>query len=116
MHSSRTIRAFCAAALLTSSCASAPPAPAPGRGTVFGELRLVPHAGVTMPSAGDGTYGDPRMRDTKIFDYSRPGFAVVYLEGGAARGERADLVIRANEFETRLEPRWLALAVGGTSR
>ena len=114
MHSSRTRRAFCAVALLTLSCASAPPAPAPGRGTVFGELRLVPHAGVTMPTAGDATYGDPRMRDTRIFDYSRPGFAVVYLEGGAARGERVELAIRANEFETRLEPRWLALAVGGT--
>jgi plastocyanin len=114
MHSLRTSRAFCAVALLTLSCASAPPAPAPGRGTVFGELRLVPHAGVTMPTAGGGTYGDPRLRDTKIFDYSRPGFAVVYLESGAASGERVDLAIRANEFETRLEPRWLAVAVGGT--
>ena len=113
MQSSRTRRAWCAAALFALACASAPPAPAPGRGTVFGELRLVPHAGVTMPTQGDGTYGDPRLRDTRIFDYSKPGFAVVYLEGRPAPGERSELSIRASEFDVRLEPRWLAVAVGG---
>ena len=114
MHGSRTRRAWTALALLTLACASAPPAPAPGRGTVFGELRLAPHPGVTMPSANDPSYADPRMRDTRLVDYSRPGFAVVYLEGSPARGERVELAIRANQFETRLEPRWLAVAVGGT--
>ena len=113
MHSSRTRRAWCAVALVALSCASAPPAPAPGRGTIFGDLRLVPHAGVTMPTPGDGTYGDPRLRDTRIFDYSKPGFAVVYLDGEPTSGERAELSIRASQFEVRLEPRWLALAVGG---
>ena len=67
-----------------------------------------------MPDAGDPSYQDRRMRDTVIFDYSKPGFAVVYLEGVPPAGERVDLTIRANEFETRLEPRWLALAEGGT--
>jgi len=114
MHFARSFRAWSAVALIGLACASAPPAPSHGRGTLFGDLRLVPHAGVTMPDAGDPTYQDPRVRDARIFDYSRPGFAVVYLEGAVAQGERVDLSIRANEFETRLEPRWLALAAGGT--
>jgi hypothetical protein len=80
---------------------------------VFGDLRLVPHPGVTMPDASDPSYQDRRMRDARIFDYSQPGFAVVYLEGPAPQGERVDLAIRANAFETRLEPRWLALGAGG---
>ena len=103
-----------AAALCAAGCASAPPAPSQGRGTVWGELQLLPHAGVTMPDASDPTYQDRRMRDTRIFDYSRPGFAVVYLEGAAPSGERVELEIRANDFETRLEPRWSALGQGGT--
>src|SRR5215475_303107 len=114
MHRSRSLRAWFALASLALACASAPPAPAPGRGTLFGDLRLVPHPGVTMPAQGDSTYGDPRLRDTRIFDYSRPGFAVVYLDGGAASGERVELSIRASDFETRMEPRWVALAAGGT--
>ena len=73
----------------------------------------MPHAGVTMPTPGEATYGDPRLRDTRLFDYSKPGFAVVYLEGEPARGDRAELSIRASQFDTRLEPRWLAVAVGG---
>jgi hypothetical protein len=114
MHGSRIRRGWTALALLTLACASAPPAPAPGRGTVFGELRLAPHPGVTMPSANDPSYADPRMRDTRLVDYSKPGFAVVYLDGPPAPGERAELAIRANQFETRLEPRWVAVAAGGT--
>jgi hypothetical protein len=114
MHGSRTRRGWWTFALLTLACASAPPAPAPGRGTVFGELRLAPHPGVTMPSANDPSYGDPRLRDARLVDYSRPGFAVVYTDGASARDERVELSIRASQFETRLEPRWVALAVGGT--
>jgi hypothetical protein len=114
MHFARSFRAWSVLALIALACASAPPAPSHGRGTLFGDLRLVPHAGVTMPDAGDPTYQDRRMRDTRIVDYSQPGFAVVYLDGQPATGERVDVSIRANDFETRLEPRWLALAAGGT--
>ena len=96
------------------ACAATPPAPSHGRGTVFGQLTLRPHPGVTMPARGDATYSDPRLRDTQIFDYSQPGFAVVYLDGGVPAGERVELAIRANDFETRLEPRWTALAQKGT--
>ncbi|HTO69616.1 MAG TPA: hypothetical protein VMR31_07115 [Myxococcota bacterium] len=118
MHFARSSRAWanpvCFAAALLAACATTPPAPAHGTGTVWGSLRLVPHAGVTMPDAGDPTYQDRRMRDTRIFDYSHPGFAVVYLDGAVRKGERTDVAIRSNEFETRLEPGWVALAQGGT--
>lgn len=102
------------AALSAAACASAPPPPTHGRGTLWGELKLLPHAGVTMPDASDSSYQDRRLRDARIFDYSQPGFAVVYLEGAAPGGERVELAIRANDFETRLEPRWSALGQGGT--
>jgi hypothetical protein len=114
MHFPRSFRPWSALALVGLACASAPPAPTHGRGTLFGELRLLPHAGVTMPDAGDPTYQDRHMRDARIFDYSRPGFAVVYLDGAPPAGERVELAIRANDFETRIEPRWVALAAGGT--
>lgn len=99
---------------LSLACASNPPAPSRGRGTVFGELTLRPHPGVTMPERGDATYSDPRLRDAQIVDYSQPGFAVVYLEGAPPAGEQVELSIRASQFDTRLEPRWAALAQNGT--
>ena len=117
MHIARSSRASTAAAVaaaLALACASTPPAPRAGTGTLYGDLKLVPHAGVTMPDANDGAYQDRHMRDARIFDYSHPGFAVVYLDGGARPGERAEVSIRASEFETRLEPSWVALAAGGT--
>ncbi len=113
MHVARSFAAFGAVALIGLACAATPPPPSHGRGTLFGELRLVPHPGVTMPDASDASYSDRRLRDARIFDYSQPGFAVVYLEGAPAQGERVDLSIRANDFETRMEPRWVALAAGG---
>lgn len=110
----RSLPAWIALAGVCLACAATPPAPSHGRGTVFGQLTLRPHPGVTMPERGDATYSDPRLRDAQIFDYSQPGFAVVYLEGGAPAGERIELTIRANDFETRMEPRWSALAENGT--
>ncbi|HTO55400.1 MAG TPA: hypothetical protein VMR50_18600 [Myxococcota bacterium] len=110
----RRLAPWIAALAWLGGCAQTPPAPSHGRGTLFGELRLLPHEGVTMPSAGDGSYGDPRLRDARLVDYSQPGFAVVYLEQGARPGERVEIAIRASQFETRLEPRWTALAQGGS--
>jgi hypothetical protein len=114
MHFVRSL-ALCLAVLawLGAACAQTPPAPSRGRGTLYGDLRLLPHEGVTMPDAGDPTYADPRMRDTRLVDYSQPGFAVVYLDLGPRPGERVELSIRSSQFETRLEPRWVALAQGG---
>ena len=116
MQLTRKLSAGSAAVLLCLACASAPPAPPPGRGTLFGDLKLIPRDGVHMPASSDAAYGDRRMRDIELVDYKRPGFAVVWLEGSAPPAEGARVSIRANEFETRLEPAWAALATGGSLR
>ncbi len=67
-----------------------------------------------MPAKGGGAYSDRRLADVEIVDYARPGFAVVWLDGPAEPTSSARLAIRANEFETRLEPAWAAVAAGGT--
>ncbi len=67
-----------------------------------------------MPAKGGGAYQDRHLADVAIVDYARPGFAVVWLDGVAPRGAGARLAIRANEFETRLEPTWVAVAAGAT--
>jgi hypothetical protein len=67
-----------------------------------------------MPAKGGGAYGDRRLADVELVDYARPGFAVVWLEGSATPAAGARMTLRANEFETRLEPTWAALASGGT--
>ena len=67
-----------------------------------------------MPAKGGGAYGDRRLADVELVDYTRPGFAVVWLEGASAPALGARMTLRATEFETRLEPAWAALASGGT--
>lgn len=101
------------AAAFALACASAPPAPAPGRATLVGTFRLVPHHGVKLPAGGAGGYADPRLRDARLVDYSRPGFAVVYLERGSASTGTARIAARASEFGTRLEPEHAALGADG---
>jgi len=104
--------AFVAAAL--AACASAPAA-APGRAAAWGYVRLVPHAGMPAPSAGSASYGDRRLADIELVDYSRPGFAVVYAEDGAPSpaGAPVRLAIRSGALGPRLEPAHAALAAGG---
>jgi hypothetical protein len=108
------LRAFLPfAAALALACASAPPAPAPGRATLVGTFRLVPHQGVKLPAGGAGGYADPRLRDARLVDYSRPGFAVVYLDCGTAPAGTARIAARASEFGTRFEPEYAALGADG---
>ncbi len=114
MQFARKSWALGASLLVCLACASAPSAPAPGKATLFGDLKLVPRDGVHMPASSDGAYGDRRLRDVELVDYQRPGFAVVWLDGAPASASDARLTIRANEFETRLEPAWTALQSGGT--
>lgn len=54
------------------------------------------------------------MRDVEFVDYTHPGFAVVWLDGGAPTRTSGRVLIRASEFETRLEPAWVAVSAGGT--
>ena len=102
------------ATLLCLACVSVPASPTPGSGTLFGRLRLVPRDGVSLPASGSGAYADPRLRDVELVDYTRPGFAVVWLDGHGVPGSKARVTIRASEFETRLEPAWVALSRGGS--
>jgi hypothetical protein len=94
------------------ACASVPDAPAPGRSHALGRLRLVPHEGVPPAGGGEGAYGDRRLRDVEFVDYSKPGFAVVYVEGEEPGGE-LDLAIRATRLGTRLDPVHGAVGAAG---
>jgi plastocyanin len=69
-----------------------------------------------MPDPTDTSYADPRLRDVSLVDYSKPGFAVVWLDGETPAAARAPtrVTIRENEFDVRLEPAWAAASAGGT--
>jgi hypothetical protein len=96
------------------ACATRAPAPpSPGTGTVHGQLRLVPREGVTPVKPGASPYADRRMSDVAFVDYSKPGFAVVYLDEGASPGGSAELVIRTTGVRTRLDPPHAAVGAGG---
>jgi hypothetical protein len=106
------VRWISAIAVLSLACASAPPAPAPGRSHVYGELRLVPREGV-KPGGHSSSYGDRRLRDVELVDYSSPGFAVVYLSEEPVPADELRLVIRADRVAPRLEPALAAVGARG---
>lgn len=107
------LRVWLAAAVLVA-CAGAPPPPMGGTGTLFGDVRLTPRQGVTPPTAArsGGGYDDPRLRGARLVDYSRPGFAVVYLDGAAPARISAAIAIRSTALGTRFDPSGVALAAG----
>jgi hypothetical protein len=102
------------------ACAAAPTLQDPTRSGVYGYLRLVPHAGTAAPAtagAPSGAYADRRYADADLVDYSKPGFAVVYLDRGAGRGaQELRIAIRAGASGVELVPGDGAIAVGGTLR
>ena len=96
------------------ACATGAPAPPQtGTGTAWGYLRLVPREGVTPVKPGASPYADRRMRDVAFVDYSKPGFAVVYVDGGTSPRGSAELVIRTTGVRTRLDPPHAAVGAGG---
>jgi len=98
-------------AIAALSCASAPSGP-PGASGAWGYVRLVPREGV-HPGGGSGAYGDRRLADVRLVDYSRPGFVVVYAEGDAPGG-RVEVVLRERPTGVRFEPSAVAVGAGGT--
>ena len=110
--------AILAAALLLA-CASAPPAPAPGRAGAFGYLKLVPREGVVPASGGSHAYGDREFEGVAFVDYSKPGFAVVYADAATAEhapagaGNRIVVTIRAGATHPVFDPPHAALGAGG---
>ena len=95
------------------ACATSPPSPAPGKGSLEGVLRLIPREGVHPGHAADGPYASIRFRDVKFVDYDHPGFAVVYLEGRPAPGGTARLAIRSSTLGPRFDPPAEAVGASG---
>jgi len=93
------------------ACAPGPPAVEAGKGTLWGELSLVPRSGVVLPRSEAG-YGDRRLAGARLVDYSRPGFAVVYVDGPVPCA-RAELSIRETQLGARLEPERAVIGSGG---
>jgi hypothetical protein len=112
----QVFRAVVLPGLLLPGCVTSPKRPGPGRGAVWGYLRLVPPKGVQPGRKSDGPYTDRRLRGVKLVDYQRPGFAVVYLEGAAALKGQVRLTIKSSRFSVRLEPGHAAVGLGGTVR
>lgn len=117
MHRSRhlaLLSLLCAGApLLWLACAGAPAPPAPGTSQAWGELRLVPREGVQPGHAGGGSYGDRRLRDVEFVDYSKPGFAVVYVEEHRAPAGELTLHLRADRIGTSIDPSYAAVGAAG---
>lgn len=103
------ILAFAAAVL---GCAGTPSPPAPGTGQLWGDLRLVPHEGVPAAS-GAGAYGDRRLRDVHLVDYSQPGFAVVYVDAETPPSGELTLRIRRSRVGVVVEPAEGAVGAAG---
>ena len=105
---------FALAAL--AACVGAPKLSVPGKSGVWGYVRLVPHEGLAphqTAGASSSAYGDRRYADVALVDYSKPGFAVVYLEGEARPGAPVTLALRGSGAGLRFEPDAAAVGVGG---
>lgn len=103
-----------AAALAVLACAGVPGQPAAGTGTLWGHLRLVPREGVGPGGSSTGAYGDRSLRHVRLFDYSRPGFAVLYLDDPSGPPTSARLALRTTGRRTRFEPAHAATRNGGS--
>jgi hypothetical protein len=106
------------AACVLVACVGAPALRDPAKSGVYGYLRLRPHEGsAAAPTAGapKDAYGDRRYSGAGLVDYSKPGFAVVYLErGGEGAPAAAEIAIRARTGGgIAFDPPHAATAVGG---
>ncbi len=111
-HRSAIIAAVAAGWLLSCANTPADPAPASGYAAIAGTVRLVPHAGVPSHPQGDA-YGDRRLRDVQLVDYSKPGTSVIYLDLGARPGGRVALAVEESLAGARLAPKLDAVGAGG---
>lgn len=99
-------------AVVALACAGAPSV-SPGKAAAWGFVKLVPRAGTESPSSSTA-YGDRRLREAPRVDYSRPGFAVVFVEADVPRsaGPSTELALRPGVVGVRLVPQHAAVAVG----
>jgi len=104
----------CSVAFGVLACASPGGDLAPGTGGVWGYLSLDPHEGAAAHGAGGGgSYGDRRLAHSRLVDYSRPGFAVVYAEGQRDPGDELALTIRHSAVGPRIDPERGVVTAGG---
>lgn len=110
------VASVCACALLLA-CLGAPKLRDPSRSGVYGYLKLVPHSGAAAQAtagAPSGAYGDRRYAAADLVDYSKPGFAVVYLDGGDAGATSAlRVAIRPAAGGVELAPADGVVSAGG---
>jgi hypothetical protein len=99
--------------LLALSCAGPAEPLQPGTSQAWGRLRLVPHEGLDRGGAGSAAYGDRRLRDVELVDYTRPGFAVVYVTQGVVPADGLEIAIRESRLGTRVEPRLGVVGAAG---
>ena len=95
-----------------AACAAGPLATPEGTAAVRGTVRLVPHEGVPSHPPSDA-YGDRRLRDAQLVDYSKPGASVVYLDLGARPGGSAQIAAEESLAGARLNPRFAVVGAGG---
>lgn len=94
------------------ACAGPGQTPASGRAAAWGYVTLVRPQGAAADRMGIA-YGDGRLRDVERVDYSRPGFAVVYVAGVPvpSNGEPLRLSIEEGPVGPRLAPAYAATGV-----
>lgn len=106
------------------ACATAPPVSSPDESAAWGYLKLIRHEGVSPGGSGAG-YGDRRLGGVELVDYSRPGFAVVYVDTPVdtpvdspepAPSEPVVVSIQKSGVGPRFLPRHAVARVGGTIR
>jgi hypothetical protein len=101
-----------------SGCATAVPAPAHGTGTLAGQLEVRSPVADSSAGSGQSAYGDRRLRDAARVDYSRTGFAVVYLELAEAAVWQPGpttitrITLSDGPVHVRIDPDEVALRVG----
>ncbi len=94
-----------------AGCAGRVPAPQAEHATAWGFVHLLPREGFE-PSSG-GAYGDRRVGQAELVDYSRPGFLVVYLDDAREAPPQSHVVrIVDGRVRTHLEPAFLAVHAG----
>lgn len=100
--------------MLAAACALPPRLDDASRSGVWGYVRLVPREGVAP--ASEGPYADRRYADAELVDYTRPGFAVVYLDGPAPSPLQRTVSLESGVTGVRLDPARLAVPVGSEIR
>lgn len=120
-HASHTwlVVALLPLVLGAGACAHRPAPPAPGRSTLAGRVEVRAPVTSATEGAGAASYGDRRLRNVARVDYSRPGFAVVYVEAMPSdppleegRTDGVEVTLSDGTTGLRIDPAELAMRTG----